>query len=334
MAPFKCLAIAVALIFVTLGQATPISTEASSTASFNEHSTAQVITSCSVPGTFAITFDNGPDKYTDTLLDFLAKNQYKATFFVNGDNYGDINDLAPVVKKAYAADHQIASNTWSNADLTTLSLDGIKQEMDSLDIALKDIIGFRPVFMRPPYGSVNETVLQILGDLGYKVITWDVDSGDYAENASLETEQNNYKTDLQGAKPATDGHISLQHDTLQNTVDKLVPWAFDYVQGLGYRTVTVGECLAEKRYPGPIVYSSLETMILGYAAVQRGDIHQQAKADKGFEISNCFEARYNATSSITNPISKKNRARTTWATSAARLTDLEAVLFESCEEAA
>ena len=74
----------------------------------------QIITQCTVPGTFALTFDDGPYTYTDKILDILRANGVKATFFVNGQNFGNIND--PVnqarVRRAINEGHQIGSHTY------------------------------------------------------------------------------------------------------------------------------------------------------------------------------------------------------------------------------
>lgn len=49
-----------------------------------------IITACTVAGDFALTFDDGPYAYTAELLDLLANNGVKATFFLNGQNWGSI----------------------------------------------------------------------------------------------------------------------------------------------------------------------------------------------------------------------------------------------------
>ncbi|KAL1923619.1 uncharacterized protein VTP21DRAFT_8599 [Calcarisporiella thermophila] len=230
---------------------------------------ARVYTKCARPGTFAITFDDGPYIYTEQLVDWLNKNKFVATFFVNGDNWGSIYDYAAVLRKAYNAGHLIASHTWSHADLTKLSTTQIRTEMTRLEAALKKILGVRPTFMRPPYGSckfllfssilihlgngkltdakhlfrtpANNKVLDTLGNLGYKVILWDIDTLDY--NGDVEASKNIYETSLQNSNSRTDAHIALQHDVHQATVDQLAKFAYDYVHKKGYRTVTVAECL-------------------------------------------------------------------------------------------
>lgn len=89
-----------------------------------------VIYACTVPNSFAVTFDDGPGTYTNELLDYLARRQIKVTFFVNGMNYNDINDpaIAATVKRAHADGHQIASHTWSHADISLPSTN-LKEEM-------------------------------------------------------------------------------------------------------------------------------------------------------------------------------------------------------------
>lgn len=47
----------------------------------------QVITSCTVPGTVALTFDDGPFDYTNKAMNLLKAAGFHATFFLNGDNY-------------------------------------------------------------------------------------------------------------------------------------------------------------------------------------------------------------------------------------------------------
>jgi hypothetical protein len=80
---------------------------------------ATIIESCTIKGVAALTFDDGPGEYTGQLLKFLAKEKVKVTFFVNGENAGNIlkEPFKSYVKTAYDAGHQIASHTWSHEDL-------------------------------------------------------------------------------------------------------------------------------------------------------------------------------------------------------------------------
>lgn len=48
---------------------------------------AKVYTTCSVPGTMALTFDDGPYEYTWALAETLHEKGVTATFFMNGNNW-------------------------------------------------------------------------------------------------------------------------------------------------------------------------------------------------------------------------------------------------------
>jgi peptidoglycan/xylan/chitin deacetylase (PgdA/CDA1 family) len=70
-----------------------------------------VIEKCTVAGVVALTFDDGPSVYTETLLDLLKTNNQKATFFVNGQNYDNINNYASTIQRMITEGHQVASHT-------------------------------------------------------------------------------------------------------------------------------------------------------------------------------------------------------------------------------
>lgn len=46
----------------------------------------RIIEHCNIPGVVALTFDDGPYKYTPLVLDTLKIYNVSGTFFINGDN--------------------------------------------------------------------------------------------------------------------------------------------------------------------------------------------------------------------------------------------------------
>lgn len=72
-----------------------------------------IIRSCTTPGVVALTFDDGPYIYTSAILDALRDTGAKATFFINGDNWGNIlnPDNQAIVQRTLAEGHQIGSHT-------------------------------------------------------------------------------------------------------------------------------------------------------------------------------------------------------------------------------
>ncbi|KAF9980954.1 chitin deacetylase [Mortierella antarctica] len=207
-----------------------------------DSSESVIITKCTQPGTLALTFDDGPYIFTEELLNTLKTNNVKATFFVNGHNYVDIQDTkyAKLIESAKSDGHQIASHTWDHADLATLSKEKILAEMDQLNDALKLIIGVVPTFMRPPYGSTNALVRETLIEAGYTIVNWDVDIGDSAGKSEKESEKLYEK--LATSSNTQAGHIVLQHDVYKPTALSLAPKAIALLKNK-FQLVTVGACL-------------------------------------------------------------------------------------------
>ena len=77
----------------------------------------------------AITFDDGPGKYTGALLDGLAERGVHATFFVNGVNAsGWPETLRRIVREG----HQLANHTYNHKNLNTCSAKTVQAEIDAV----------------------------------------------------------------------------------------------------------------------------------------------------------------------------------------------------------
>ena len=117
---------------------------------------------CSVKGTVALTFDDGPGEWTNDLLDILKANNVKATFFITSNNLnkGQINDPATefpaTIRRMYEEGHQIAAHTWSHMNMNVLTSKQRIEEMIKNEIAMNDILGFFPTYWRPPYNECND----------------------------------------------------------------------------------------------------------------------------------------------------------------------------------
>ncbi|KAG0206931.1 chitin deacetylase [Mortierella sp. GBA30] len=207
---------------------------------------ATIITECTIPNSFAVTFDDGPSPWTHELLDYLAIKDIKVTFFVNGLNYVSILDpeFTAVVKRAYDEGHQIASHTWAHADLAAPGVDVVGQ-MKMLDDALLNITGVRPVYMRPPYGDTSPDVLAYLGEKGYKVVNWGVDSNDWRHPLSFNANFQAYRVALQDPVASSKGFISLQHDAERATAQIFSKLAIEYVLSKGFKIMPVASCLGD-----------------------------------------------------------------------------------------
>ncbi|KAG9105070.1 Carbohydrate esterase 4 protein [Ceratobasidium sp. 370] len=205
-----------------------------------------VITSCTVPNTAALTFDDGPYKWNKIVADTLSAAGARGTFFVNGNNYDCIyNGNNPDhLKYAYDQGHQIASHTWAHQHLPTLSSSQIQSEFSKTNDAIQKITGAFPAFVRPPYGEYNQAVLTAANKFGQTVVTWDFDSGDSA-GKSADASAAAYQ-ELVGRHP--DNILTLNHETYSSTVNDLLPRVIEILQQGGYKLVTVAECLGMDPY--------------------------------------------------------------------------------------
>jgi len=203
-----------------------------------------IIRECIIENTVALTFDDGPFMYTNTLLDILKMNDVRGTFFVNGINRWNIDEpfVSEIVKRAYDDGHQIASHTWSHLDLTVLTEDRIMEEMTLLDDSLKRIIGKVPKYMRPPYGNINEMMARVMTLLGYKMVLWNIDSNDWGVQGGVRN-----ITELFDENPVGKS-IILQHDTLEHSVESLTQLFIDFLKERQLNIVTVAECLGDNPY--------------------------------------------------------------------------------------
>jgi peptidoglycan/xylan/chitin deacetylase (PgdA/CDA1 family) len=205
-----------------------------------------MVKTCMMPNTIALTFDDGPGPYTEELLDQLNDLNVKATFFINGKNYGDLDDpkSAATVKRMYDEGHQIASHTYSHANLTNLEPDEIRDEILRLDEKLKNIIGVHPTYMRPPYGDVDEKVHKVMRELGYRIIIWDIDTNDWRTPESAEESIAAVREAIQRLGAGSRG-IVLAHDTIKATAQDFLKPAVEIIRAAGYKLVRLDECMGD-----------------------------------------------------------------------------------------
>lgn len=203
---------------------------------------------CYLLGNLALTYDDGPGAYTADILDRLRDRGVKGTFFVVGVQ---VKKFPELLKRAYDEGHMIASHTYSHPDLATLTREQIIQEMNDTAQAIYDVIGVYPKYMRPPYGSYNETVLNLLFELGYGVVIWNLDTNDWRVNnaggSSAEVYSNMISPLDQSPNIFSAGWMTLMHDLYQITADSQNPM-ISKIQEKGLKIVKVNDCLYDP-YP-------------------------------------------------------------------------------------
>lgn len=218
-----------------------------------------IINKCTISGTVALTFDDGPSEYTDIILDHLHDYNVQATFFVNGYNnpIGTIDDLdtpwPEILRRMYREGHQVASHSWSHMNLSSISADMRNQEVVLNEMALSNILGVLPTYLRPPYASCTQEsgCLAYLLSRGYHVINFDVNTVDYNHDdpRTIQWSKDEFASSLRSSgynrEGSNMGHIVLSHDSKFETAVSLTEYMLITLKELGYRAVTVGECLGD-----------------------------------------------------------------------------------------
>lgn len=215
------------------------------------------IRSCVAPGTVALTFDDGPTRFTGELLDLLDKYEAPATFFITGNNNGkgQIDDETlpwmSLIERMLLSGHQIASHTWSHEDLGKISRAQRRDQMEKNEAAIRNIIGSFPTYMRPPYSScpVGSGCREDLDDLGYHIILYDIDTDDYRNDdpALIQHSKEIFDKTLARGSPTTSSWLVIAHDAHEQTVRNLTEHMLRTMKQLGYRPVTLGDCLRDPR---------------------------------------------------------------------------------------
>lgn len=204
----------------------------------------QVITSCTVPGTLALSFDDGPWLYTLDLLELLQREDVHATFFVCGRNMAEDQLTGyghpQLLRRMVSSGHQVGTHTWAHPNLAEISQSEVFRQMYLNEQALVSALGILPTYFRPPYLKWTAETLNIMEELGYHVITLDVDTRDW--EGDYDAAEQNF---LGALGWGSDSKLVLAHDIHERTVYEFAEWMIDMAKERGYRLVTVGECLGD-----------------------------------------------------------------------------------------
>ncbi len=128
-----------------------------------------------------LTFDDGPSKYTNELLDVLNKYDAKATFFVLAQDGYDA-EYARIVNEGHTLGIHSYKHVYSDV---YGSLEGFENDVNQICNFIEEKTQVRPVFYRFPGGSSNtiykgdkNELFDYLEQQGLVYIDWNVASND------------------------------------------------------------------------------------------------------------------------------------------------------------
>ena len=176
-----------------------------------------------------LTFDDGPGKHTERLLDILDKYGVKATFFVVGS--GKTSLYSEIVDRGHAIGIHCYSHKWSEV---YASDEAYLQDLETMRQLILDKTGVDTRLIRFPGGSSNTAsrkhckgimtrMTKKVEEMGYKYFDWNVDSNDAG---GAKTANKVYQNVVNGCSKRNVS-IVLQHDTNGYSVDaveKIIQW--------------------------------------------------------------------------------------------------------------
>lgn len=177
-----------------------------------------------------LTFDDGPGRYTERLLDILDKYGVKVTFFVT-NQFPKYKDM---IGEAHRRGHTIALHTYSHQYSIYSSEEAYYEDLGKIRDLVVDQTGVEPKIVRFPGGTSNTIsrsyckgimtkLTKSLAYHGYLYCDWNVSSGDAGGTTNTSEVAANV---ISGIKKH-DVSIVLQHDIHKYSVDaveEIIAW--------------------------------------------------------------------------------------------------------------
>jgi peptidoglycan/xylan/chitin deacetylase (PgdA/CDA1 family) len=131
--------------------------------------------------TVALTFDDGPGRSTQAIINILRSFHVRATFF----NIGwDISDYPSLVKEEASDGFLLGDHTNSHPDMADLSSAAQTSEIDQVAALQRRLTGTVPCIFRPPYGDYNAATLSIANIHGMSLWMWSASGDDWEAEGS------------------------------------------------------------------------------------------------------------------------------------------------------
>lgn len=183
----------------------------------------------------ALSFDIGFVPENQGLIEGLAAQGIRATFFVLGD---PVSRHPEIIHQVLDHGHELGNHSFTHANLLNRSVDDIGAELRMTERVVNEAYAgatTKPLF-RAPFGAINVFVNQVAAAEGYHVIGWTIDSSDWTENV---TADKIYHRVVDNICP---GAIIALHDV--NPASALaLPRIIAFLRENGYTFATVSELL-------------------------------------------------------------------------------------------
>ncbi len=195
----------------------------------------------------SLTFDAGSDEgIAEDILDILAEYDVSATFFLTGAWM----EVAPsAARRIVEEGHNLGSHSYTHPDFTALSVEQMRKEIRRTEELAGELLGttLKPYF-RPPFGTYNDRVLEVLAGEGYRYsVMWTVDSLDWRGISAADM----VDRVIDHVRP---GAVILMHVGSGTQTAEALPQILDRLLREGYTPVTLDQLIASTE--GSTVYTA------------------------------------------------------------------------------
>lgn len=162
-----------------------------------------------------LTIDTGgPLGDIDKMLKALKDNDAKANFFVAGYN---IKKDPEFLKRLVKDGHLVANHTMTHKDMTEMTDEQVKKEIEDYEKLYKEITGEDIVkYFRFPYGSYSMHLLDLISGMGYSSVFWSTAMRDWEPRKNgADDPYNDIMNNLH------DGNVILMHQGSVENIDAL-----------------------------------------------------------------------------------------------------------------
>ncbi len=167
-------------------------------------------------GRLYLTFDDGPDaQWTPRILDVLAAEGAKATFFVVGLQARKHPGL---LRRIVDEGHELGNHTYSHAHPWTLRQPAARREVRDGAKAIADICGISPAYFRPPHGRMRRCMAEEVRAAGQQTVLWSrsaIDWGLFGHREAV----------ARRLHASAAGDIVLMHDAARGPNQPASTWA-------------------------------------------------------------------------------------------------------------
>jgi len=184
----------------------------------------------------AFTFDDGPSPSTPLLIDYLAAENIRATFFQCGMN---VERNPAIARAVLAAGHEVGNHTYSHPHLYLKSPAFIDREVTQAQDIISRQLGAAPTLLRAPYGQRWYGIGAVQQRLGLLGVMWTVIGHDWDWPAERIAALILRKASPGGIVCLHDGRGIQPHPDISNMLDalkRIVPAL--RARGYSFETVT------------------------------------------------------------------------------------------------